>query len=222
MLPLMARPIVFATLLALALGCDRGPEPPPADEEAEATPAEAPTHDPSEAHAERRPPPRHGTADGRGQAPTVDPRAPELAGIRWSAGDPLTWRDPSRPMRNAEYVVSEGDDEAVLTIFHFPGMGGSIDDNVARWTGQFRGGDEAEVETETIGGLEVTTVDVSGTFASSMGMGGGAPQPDSRLLGAIVQAPDGPVFFKLLGPKDTVTRAEDAFAALVQSFEATH
>jgi len=123
-------------------------------------------------------------------------------------------------MRNAEYAVGEGDTEAVLTVFHFPGMGGSIDENVERWTGQFQGGEEAEVETETIGGLEVTTIDVSGTFASAMGMGGGQPLTDTRLLGAIVQAPDGPVFFKLLGPAATVTEAEDAFAAMVQSFEA--
>jgi len=219
MLRVMTRPLALAALLALPLGCDRGPSPPPDEEEA--APA-VPTHDPSEATAERRPPPPNGagSAAGRGQAPTVDPRAPQLAGVRWAASEPLTWRDPSRPMRNAEYVVSEGDAEAILTVFHFPGMGGSIEDNVARWTGQFQGGDEAEVSTETIGGLEVTTVDVTGTFASAMGMGGGAPQPETRLLGAIVQGPDGPLFFKLLGPKDTVAEAQDAFAALVQSFEA--
>jgi len=218
----MARTTALAALLALTLGCDRGPEPPPADEEPAAPEAPA-------AQARPEPPPGHGGAGpaggaqaGRGGTPRVAQDAPELAGVRWSAGDPLTWRDPSRPMRSAEYAVGEGDGEAVLTVFHFPGMGGSIDDNVERWTGQFQGGDDAEVETETIGGLEVTTIDVSGTFASSMGMGGGQPLPDSRLLGAIVQGPDGPVFFKLLGPADTVATAEDAFGALVQSFEATH
>jgi len=214
MLLAMARLTPLAVLLALALGCDRGPEPPPADEEpAEATAAPAPTKAPAER-------PAHGGGDPAGRAPVVDQNAPHLAGLRWQAGDPLTWRAPSRPMRNAEYFVGEGEDEAVLTIFHFPGMGGSIEENVERWTGQFRDGEDAEVETKTIGGLEVTTIDVSGTFASSMGMGGGEPLADTRLLGAIVQAPDGPVFFKLLGPKTTVTEAEDAFAALVQSFEA--
>lgn len=216
MLSPMVRLTPLAVLLALALGCDRGPEPPPVDEE----PAEAtPTPEPTNPHAER-PAPGHGAGGPAGRAPTVDQNAPQLAGVRWQAGDPLTWRAPTRPMRNAEYFIGEGADEAVLTIFHFPGMGGSIEENVERWTGQFRDGEDAEVETKTIGGLEVTTIDVSGTFASSMGMGGGEPLSDTRLLGAIVQAPDGPVFFKLLGPRGTVTEAEDAFAALVQSLEA--
>lgn len=220
----MARLTPLAVLLALALGCDRGPEPPPVEEEASESP-EAPTPEPANPHAGQAP--THGGHGGTapsggmgGRAPVVDQNAPQLAGLRWQAGDPLTWRRPTRPMRNAEYAVGEGDTEAVLTIFHFPGMGGSIEENVERWTGQFRDGDEPVVETKTIGGLEVTTIDVSGTFASSMGMGGGEPLSDTRLLGAIVQAPDGPVFFKLLGPKPTVTEAEDAFAAMVQSFEA--
>ncbi len=216
MLSPMVRLTPLAVLLALALGCDRGPEPPPVEEEATEA---APTPEPTNPHAER-PAPAHGGAGPAGRAPVVDQNAPQLAGLRWQAGDPLTWRAPSRPMRNAEYFVGDGDTEAVLTIFHFPGMGGSIEENVERWTGQFRDGDEPVVETKTIGGLEVTTIDVSGTFASSMGMGGGEPLSDTRLLGAIVQAPDGPVFFKLLGPKATVTEAEEAFAAMVQTFEA--
>jgi hypothetical protein len=127
-------------------------------------------------------------------------------------------------MRNAEYVVSEGEDEAVLTVFHFPGMGGSVRENIDRWVGQFQTADgapmtDAEVDDRTVAGLPVHVVDVTGTFASSMGMGAGEPQTDHRLIGAIVEAPDGPVFFKLLGPKDTVATAEDAFGALLESIE---
>ena len=210
----------------LALGCDRGPATPAPSEE-------LPTHDPSEAHAERQAPPRHGTSDphaemaGGAAAPQIDPRLPQLAGMKWEAREPLTWRAPTRPMRNAEYVVSAGEDEAVLTVFHFPGMGGSVQENVDRWVAQFKTadgepvGDAAKSVTKTIGGMEVTTIDVTGTFASSMGMGGGAPMDNHRLLGAIVSAPSGPVFFKLLGPAPTVQSAKGAFDALITSVEAT-
>ncbi|MAQ13815.1 MAG: hypothetical protein CMN30_03360 [Sandaracinus sp.] len=230
MLGAMVRLPLFVALLLAFTACDRGPQPPAEDEAAETAEApEVPTHDPSEAHAQRQPPAVHGAggpgaAPSHGGAPVVDPRAPQLAGIKWTVEEPLTYRAPSRPMRNAEYVVDEGATEAVLTVFHFPGMGGSIDENISRWTAQFKTADgapvtDADTQTRTVGGLQVTTVDVTGTFASSMGMGGGEPQADSRLLGAIVDGPEGPIFFKLLGPADTVGTAEAAFGALVDSIE---
>lgn len=195
--------------LALVLGCDRGPELPESSPEA---PSPAPSVEPAEQAPERPPAPAEPSA--------VTQNQPTLGGVRWEAPEALHWRTPSSPMRNAEYFVGEGEAEAVMTVFHFPGMGGSIQDNVDRWVGQFEGvtANEENTETQTINGLEVTTIDVRGTFASSMPMAGQAgPQPNQRLLGAIVDGPEGPVFFKLLGPTPTVTSAEDAFAALVAS-----
>jgi len=222
-------------LLAAALvACNRGPEP--SAEASGGTMAPAT----SEMATEMAPNPHgmapnphgmspHGGTAGMG-APrppsSVSEQTPELAQVRWSVREPLQWRQPTRPMRNGEYVVGAGDAEAVLTVFHFPGMGGAVEDNVQRWVGQFRGADGAPVSMDdarqqqrTINGLEVTSVDVSGTFASSMG--GGGPQEGYRLLGAIVTGPRGPIFFKLLGPAATVASAEDAFDALLESLEPT-
>ena len=159
------------------------------------------------------------------QPPQVSRENPALAGVAWSVHEPLNWRQPSRPMRNGEYVVGEGDDAPVMTVFHFPGMGGSLEDNVQRWTGQFRQADgspsEATVNTRTIGGFEVTTIDTRGTFSSAMPMGGNAgPQEDQRLLGAIVQGPNGPIFFKLVGDADKVSSASEAFGDMVESLRA--
>ncbi|MEM7609092.1 MAG: hypothetical protein AAF411_27400 [Myxococcota bacterium] len=207
----------LSLVLLLALACDRGPRPDgntgAAAEESsmEATPAEPP----AEVEAPTRPAP---TRPARPS--TVSAEAPELAGVRWSVHEPLTWRPPSRPMRNAEYIVGEGDTQAVMTVFHFPGMGGSVEENVQRWTGQFSGG-EPTVSTRTVGGLDVTTIDVTGTFTNAMPMGGAAgPQENQRLLGAIVAGPNGPIFFKLLGPASTVSTASEAFNDLVDSFTA--
>lgn len=126
-------------------------------------------------------------------------------------------------MRNAEYFVPGEAGEAVLTVFHFPGMGGSVQDNVARWVGQFQapggGAAEADVQSRNVAGLDVTVIDVSGAFASGMMGGPATPQEDQRLLGAIVSGPNGPVFFKLVGPADTVQAAKSAFDDLVGSLE---
>jgi hypothetical protein len=62
-------------------------------------------------------------------------------------------------------------------------------------------------------------VDIKGTYLNP---GGGMMQsqgekPDYRLLGAIVEAPQGNVFFKLTGPAATVAAAEADFDALLAS-----
>ncbi len=217
-----------ALVFALLLACSRGPEPAPLESEPEtpeAPTAEAPA--PSAMMPPGHPPADHPavpTPNERPPAPTVSADAPELAGVRWAGREPLTWREPSRPMRNGEYVVEGEGGEAVLTVFHFPGMGGDLASNLERWKGQFQssegGAVDAEPQTRTVSGLEVHTLDVEGTFAAGM-MGPSTPQPDHRLLGAIVRGPNGPVFFKLVGPSATVAQAAEAFEALVASLEPT-
>lgn len=226
----MRRSTLLAVLLSLA--CNRGPEPAaaPANPAPDPEPSAAVSANPHAAvpHAGAANP-LAGAAPHAGGAPsatgsnTVDPTAPRLAGIRWSTHEPLTWRTPSSPMRNAEYFVPGAAGEALLTVFHFPGMGGSVQDNVARWVGQFQapggGAAEADVQSRNVAGLEVTVIDVSGAFASGMTGGPATPQEDQRLLGAIVSGPNGPVFFKLVGPADTVQATKSAFDDLVASLE---
>lgn len=99
------------------------------------------------------------------------------------------------------------------------GQGGSVDANVDRWVGQFQQAngkpskDVAKVEKKTIHGLKVTTIDVSGAYT---GMGGpmapgGPAKPGYRLLGAIIEGPQGTVFFKFTGPAKTVGQNMAAF-----------
>lgn len=218
----LSRSMIAVTLLATA--CDRGPELPPEGAPAEAEPVPTELTPPIERAAE----PSAMAAERQAPAPVArfDAANPVVAGVHWQTPEVLVSREPAMRMRAAEYAMGEGDAEAVLTVYHFPGMGGSIQDNVDRWVGQFQGPDgspaASEVETKTVGGLDVTVVDVSGTFESGMPMGGQqGPQGGQRLLGAIVAGPNGPVFFKFLGPATTVAEGETAFSALVDSFSAS-
>jgi hypothetical protein len=154
--------------------------------------------------------------------------ASAAGGLRWAAPEMFERVPPSSPMRAAEYVVTmEGAAPASLGVFFFgPGQGGSVQDNVDRWVGQFtqpdgRASSEvAQIAHRDVNGVPVTTVDVTGLFSAGAGPmaghGGGEPV-DSRMLAAIVEGPRGMVFFKLTGPRDVVTRAEHAFAELVES-----
>lgn len=150
------------------------------------------------------------------------------AGIRWNS--PPNWKsEAQRPMRLATYAVppAAGDaDAGECGVYYFgQGQGGSVDANLDRWIGQFSQADgkpskaAAKVATRTIHSLKVTTVDVSGAYS---GMGGprapqGPPKPGYRLLGAIVEGPQGSVFFKFAGPSKTVAQNQMGFEKMLLS-----
>ena len=148
----------------------------------------------------------------------------EVAGVSFEP--PGAWRreDPSSPMRAAQYTIPGlGNEKDGLFVVYFfgPGQGGSVDENVRRWQGQFTadGGGEAaaDVRAETRGGFRVTTITAQGTFASGMPMGPATPEPHSALWGAIVEGPHGNVFFKATGPRATIASAKSAFTSLLDS-----
>lgn len=147
-------------------------------------------------------------------------------GLTWEASKPLLARTPKSSMRAAEYGV-EGDSQAELSVFYFgPGQGGDVDANISRWLGQITqpdGSDTAQKQKRTeatSSGIAVTIVEAQGSYAGGMGMPGahaGEPIADAILLGAIASGPQGPVFFKLVGPGAAIERARPAFKALINS-----
>ncbi len=144
------------------------------------------------------------------------------AGMKWTA--PGSWKlAAARQMRVATYEIpaAPGSEPGECGVFYFgEGQGGSIEENFARWTMQFEGGGPAKKGEKTVHGLRVHTIDVSGTY---LGSGGpmmhaqGKKQPGYRLLGAIVEAPQGFVFFKCSGPAATIGKAQADFDALLAS-----
>ena len=147
--------------------------------------------------------------------------ADSAGGLSWK--QPAGWKaDAPRAMRAATYLVpaAKGDSEgAECGVFYFgQGQGGGVEQNIQRWVGQFEGGKAPIQKKEKLGGFEVTTVEVDGTFASSMGgpMGAKTPKAGYKLLGAIVEAPGGNVFFKLTGPAKTVEAARADFIKMLK------
>lgn len=164
-------------------------------------------------------PPGHPNIDGVGGS-----TPPPSEGASEPASSPLVWKAPARwqsvpnpsSMRLATYRVprAPGDSEdADLSITQ---AGGSVDANAARWIGQFdaAGQKTAKRSTRTVGPLAVTIVEVEGNYTDSMGVKpqGGA---ERALLGAIVETPGMPHFFKLTGPAKTVLSARAEFDAMI-------
>jgi hypothetical protein len=147
-------------------------------------------------------------------------------GFKWNL--PPSWKLQNEPssMRLATYQIphAPGDQEGgECGVYYFgQGQGGSVEANVDRWIGQFQQAkNAAKVEKRTISGLKVTTVDVSGAYT---GMGGprapeGPPKPGYRLLGAIVEGPQGSVFFKFTGPAKTVAENQSIFEKMISSLK---
>jgi len=149
--------------------------------------------------------------------------AESASGIKWAA--PKGWTaQPQRPMRAGTYTVAPaaGDkDPGECAVFYFgPGQGGGIQANIDRWQSQFpEKAGAAKTGKLTAGSFNVTTLDLSGTYAWS-------PSPMSpekvnkpgyRMLGAIVEAPQGAVFFKFTAQAKTVAANEAAFLQMIKA-----
>ncbi|HKZ77981.1 MAG TPA: hypothetical protein VJ124_06620 [Pyrinomonadaceae bacterium] len=151
--------------------------------------------------------------------------------LRYKAPEGWANEKPTSSMRAAQYKLprAAGDSEdASLVLYYFgPGQGGSVSANIDRWIGQMAqpdgssSGDKAKTESLEVNGLQVSMVDVSGTYTAEMTPGSGTREnrSDYRLRAAVIETPKGAYFVKLIGPAKTVNYWDQAFLDYVKSFE---
>lgn len=153
--------------------------------------------------------------------------------LQFKTPDGWAREKPSSSMRVAQYQLpaAEGDTEAAsLAVFYFgAGQGGSVQANLDRWMGQIQqpgGGsskEKARTETLTVNGMNVTLLDVSGTYVGG-DMGGGASaqaKPNFRMRAGVIETPKGGYFVKLVGPEKTIGKWDESFIAFIKSAELT-
>jgi hypothetical protein len=167
----------------------------------------------------------HGTPPSAAQtAPrTLEKRADGRAALGpFSMIVPPGWKEnPSTSsMRAAQFQLPapEGG-EAEVVVYYFGQTGaGSVQANIDRWVNQFKQPDDkpsssvAKIEKATFAGQEASVVSVSGRYVAPA-MPGGPPtdKPDHSLVAAIVPSPQGPYYFRLVGPKAAVAAQEKPF-----------
>ncbi|HEX9750327.1 MAG TPA: hypothetical protein VGB22_03415 [candidate division Zixibacteria bacterium] len=174
------------------------------------------------------PPTTEETKLGIPQPPPMrgDPDKQSTAGVEWQV--PAEWgRDRARPMRAATYLLGVEGHAAECGVFFFgEGQGGEVQDNIDRWIGQFSRPDGSDpkdaaiIQTRTVNDLSVTSIELTGTYNLSMGGPANSrqvPMAGYKLIGAIVEAPQGPLFFKLVGPADVVDEGAAAFWTMIES-----
>jgi len=141
------------------------------------------------------------------------------------------WRasTPSLSMRKAQFTLprAAGDPEdAELVVYYFgAGQGGSVEANLERWYTQFAqpdssaSADKAQVTRDTIDGMNLTMVDLSGTYVAPVTPGSAESynKPNFRMLAAVLETSEGPYFFKLVGPEQTMAQRASSFQQFMKS-----
>jgi len=192
-----------------------------------------PNHPPIEGFApptpnlpQGHPPIGPATGMGAGMKP-----APELDAILYTAPSDWKVQPVTSSLRKAQYLLprAEGDKEdGQMVVFYFgEGQGGAVEANIDRWKGMFSTSDgkpipDAEVKREShdVNGMKVTTLDVTGRYADPMsGRPASNDAQEFRMLSAIVETPQGPWFFKGVGPVATMKAQEQNFNAFVASIK---
>lgn len=151
-------------------------------------------------------------------------RAETIEGLGVSVPEEWTRKPGSNAMRLAELTLPGPGGEVTLVVSRFAGGGGDAASNVNRWKTQFVTADgapltEATVQTALRPPLTVTRVDIQGTNVAPVMPGSPEryEEPNSRLLGVIVEGAGDPYFFKVVGPAKTLAVWESAFTAFADS-----
>jgi hypothetical protein len=168
---------------------------------------------------------------------TERPTLPELPAtsrpVQLEYTVPDTWQKeaPQGMLRLEQYRLPRADDDledGELAVFG-GGIGGSVEANVQMWRSQFTLPDGQPIPDDAVvrqtlepHGLTITLVDIAGRYSGrSMRPGTSAPAPKEtyRMLGAIVETPGGPWYFKAIGPAHTIAAHRDEFMDFLRSLK---
>jgi hypothetical protein len=145
---------------------------------------------------------------------------------------PEKWvrKEPRTRIVEHEFAVEgkKGQEAGRVTVM---GAGGSIEDNIDRWLGQFvqpdgkKSKDKAKIDKKTIAGVPVHVVDIAGTYKDMPGgpfaRGKTIDRANYRMLGAIIAGGPsvGNHFIKFYGPEEIIKEHEKAFQKMIESLE---
>jgi hypothetical protein len=143
------------------------------------------------------------------------------------APESFTRQQPRSKIITYEFSVpaAEGDEQpGRLTVMS---AGGTVEQNLDRWYQQFtqpdgsKTRDRARVEKKTVAGHDVHFVNIAGTYDDKPApfAAQGVARPNYRMLGAIVALPEGNVYFKFYGPRQTIADNQEGFRKMIEELK---
>ena len=147
------------------------------------------------------------------------PLAFRIGSVRFDRPEGWSYSRPADGVLAAQLEKKSGNNPLRITFTRLPpGSAGTVQANVDRWRAQFLSHDATpEIQALSGTGLPLTLVKLTGTWRG--GVPGGPPtdSPETLMLGAMMESPEGMVVVKLAGPKKTVGREEPLFLNLVKT-----
>lgn len=152
------------------------------------------------------------------------------SGLALKYDTPQGWisKPASSVSRVAEFTLPRADgdpEDASVVLYFFGGQGGTIQANLDRWIGQMTqpdgrpSKDVAKTTRFTSHGLNVTLLDVTGTYVAEVAPGSTDRhnKPSFRLMAAVVETGEGPYFVKLTGPAKTAAKWNESVMTFLKS-----
>jgi len=126
---------------------------------------------------------------------------------------------PQSSFIQAEYVLPRADGDSRDGRLTLSVAGGSIEDNIARWKGQFgKSPDKSHQEKIEVNGLAITLVDISGEFNDQAGpFAPGEKRAGYRMIGAIIPVGAQLHFVKAVGPGKTMEAHAEKINIFIRS-----
>ena len=169
------------------------------------------------------PNPHGGAAPFAGQAaaaPSIENNGKlDVGPAHWTASKAWVRKQPRSDIIMAEYGLPKAEGDSVDGRLTVSMAGGGVAGNIDRWKGQFEKLDKEAKESLDIGGVKVTLVDFSGTYADGGMMGPKTSRPDYRMIGAVYEVGDMLLFVKAYGPAKTMAARVDEVKELVKSYK---
>ena len=164
--------------------------------------------------------PPESVPDQGAPVPQIEAGEAASVGVKWDV--PARWTNRgATQMRLATYdVPAAGGEGGECAVFYFgPAQGGDIEANFDRWIGQFENHGKIARASETHGGMSVKRVEVDGTYLAPSGpmMESSGSKKGWMLKGAIVEGPNGNIFFKFTGPKAALDASAKEFDGMLAS-----
>lgn len=152
----------------------------------------------------------------------------QAGGLKFTV--PSRWQsEPAdNPARVGQWHVplphgAEGEGGEVVVFYFGRGVGGSAKENIAGWAGTMTKADHSpattEVKSHETGGLKISQVVIFGTYKQPVPLPGVPPQYKSNygLLGAVIESPQGNIYWHFTGPAALVTASEPLFNKIIDS-----
>jgi len=150
----------------------------------------------------------------------------KVGGLQFTIPTKWVVETPESPARAGQWRVlplhpQDGDSGEVAVFYFGPGVGGSAKENIEAWIGTMFNVEgqpaAAKENNHTTNGFKISQVVIFGTYNRVVSLPGVPPQskPNYGLLGAVIEGPQGSIYWRFTGPEPLITASLPLFNKII-------